>query len=134
MGMLKKTASGVLAMLPCSRTVSTLRASKWLRPCWTAFFGIIRNIWLYGSYRIYGSFTTIGSGSISPELCRRMPLSGVMGHCCVRRGHDEIGSYTRKNVHRKKKQVQEVSCIQNGMGVGGEPYIAYDPDFSQGSK
>jgi len=36
-------------------------------------------------------------------------------------------SYTRKNVHRKKKQGQEVSCIQNGMGVGGEPYIAYDP-------
>jgi len=38
-------------------------------------------------------------------------------------------SYTRKNVHRKKKQGQEVSCIQNGMGVGGEPYIAYDPFF-----
>ena len=38
-------------------------------------------------------------------------------------------SYTRKNVHRKKKQGQEVSCIQNGMGVGGEPYIAYDPMF-----
>ena len=36
-------------------------------------------------------------------------------------------SYTRKNVHRKKNQGQEVSCIQNGMGVGGEPYIAYDP-------
>jgi len=57
-----------------------------------------------------------------------MPLSGVMGHCCVRTGHDEIGSYTRKNVHRKKKQGQEVSCIQNGMGVGGGPYIAYDPN------
>ena len=38
-------------------------------------------------------------------------------------------SYTRKNVHRKKKQGQEVSCIQNGMGVGGEPYIAYDPEI-----
>ncbi len=33
-GMLKKAASGVLALLPCSRTMSTLRASKWLRPCW----------------------------------------------------------------------------------------------------
>ncbi len=37
-GMLKKAASGVLAILPCSRTKSTLRASKWLRPCWTDFF------------------------------------------------------------------------------------------------
>ena len=37
-GMLKKAASGVLALLPCSRTESTLRASKWLRPCWTDFF------------------------------------------------------------------------------------------------
>jgi len=36
--MLKKAASGVLAILPCSRTMSTLRASKWLRPCWTDFF------------------------------------------------------------------------------------------------
>jgi hypothetical protein len=35
---LKKAASGVLAFLPCSRTESTLRASKWLRPCWTDFF------------------------------------------------------------------------------------------------
>ncbi len=37
-GMLKKAASGVLALLPCSRTESTLRASKGLRPCWTDFF------------------------------------------------------------------------------------------------
>ncbi len=37
-GMLKKAASGVLALLPCSRTMSTLRASKGLRPCWTDFF------------------------------------------------------------------------------------------------
>ncbi len=36
--MLKKSASGVLAILPCSRTERTLRASKWLRPCWTDFF------------------------------------------------------------------------------------------------
>jgi len=36
--MLKKAASGVLAILPCSRTPCTLRASKWLRPCWTDFF------------------------------------------------------------------------------------------------
>jgi len=32
LGMLKKAASGVLAILPCSRTKSTLRAPKWLRP------------------------------------------------------------------------------------------------------
>jgi len=37
-GMLKKAASGVLALLPCSRTESTLRASKGLRPCWTFYF------------------------------------------------------------------------------------------------
>jgi len=33
-GMLKKAASGVLAILPCSRTPCTLRASKGMRPCW----------------------------------------------------------------------------------------------------
>jgi hypothetical protein len=38
MGMLKKAASGVLTILPCSRTPCTLRASKWPRPCWTDFF------------------------------------------------------------------------------------------------
>ena len=32
--MLKKATSNVLALLPCSRTKSTLRASKGLRPCW----------------------------------------------------------------------------------------------------
>jgi len=36
--MLKKAASGVLAIVPCSRTESTLRAPKWLRPCWADFF------------------------------------------------------------------------------------------------
>ena len=45
LGMLKKAASGVLALLPCSRTGRTLRARHWarsprrgkqkLRPCWT---------------------------------------------------------------------------------------------------
>ncbi len=48
MGMLKKAASGVLALLPCSCTESTLRASNNgepqrdlasnSRPCWTDFF------------------------------------------------------------------------------------------------
>jgi hypothetical protein len=36
--MLKKAASGVLAILLCSRTQRTLRAPKKLRPCWTDFF------------------------------------------------------------------------------------------------
>jgi len=35
LGMLKNAASGVLALLPCSRTECTLRAPKRLRPCWT---------------------------------------------------------------------------------------------------
>jgi len=47
--MLKKAASGVpwlcrnglpgiVGILPFSRTMSTLRSSKGLRPCWTNFF------------------------------------------------------------------------------------------------
>ncbi len=31
-GLLKKAASGVLAIFPCSRSTSTFRAQKWLRP------------------------------------------------------------------------------------------------------
>ncbi len=42
--MLKKAASGVLAMLPCSLTMSTLRASTELRPCWTDFFAHSRRL------------------------------------------------------------------------------------------
>ena len=40
MGLLKKAASGVLAIVPCSRKTSTLRAQKWLRPCWTDFLNL----------------------------------------------------------------------------------------------
>jgi len=36
-GLLKKAASGVRAIFPCSRIASTLRAQKWLWPCWTTF-------------------------------------------------------------------------------------------------
>ena len=32
-GLLKKASNGVLALVPCSRTTSTLRAQKWLRAC-----------------------------------------------------------------------------------------------------
>ena len=40
MGMLKKAASGVLALLPCSRTgVRSAQVKQAiLRPCWTDFF------------------------------------------------------------------------------------------------
>jgi hypothetical protein len=43
-GLLKKAASGVLAIFPCSRITHTLRASKWLRPCWTNFFEPTRSL------------------------------------------------------------------------------------------
>ncbi len=43
-GMLKKSASGVLVLVPCSRTGSTLRAPKGLRPCWTDFFDHSRRL------------------------------------------------------------------------------------------
>ena len=36
-GQLKKAASSVLAIFPCSRCARTLRAQKWLWPCWTDF-------------------------------------------------------------------------------------------------
>jgi hypothetical protein len=39
--MLKQATSGVLALLPCSRTESTLRASKELWPCWMTFLTIL---------------------------------------------------------------------------------------------
>jgi len=57
-GMLKKAASGVLALLPCSRTMSTLRASKGgLRPFlrlrsgqdWTDFFEHSLPLTMWGS-------------------------------------------------------------------------------------
>jgi hypothetical protein len=52
MGLLKKAASGVLAIFPCSRIPHTLRASKWLRPSlraasgqvWTDFFEPTRSL------------------------------------------------------------------------------------------
>jgi hypothetical protein len=37
-GTIEKAASGVLTILPCSRTDSMHRASNGLRPCWTNFF------------------------------------------------------------------------------------------------
>ncbi|GJL58903.1 MAG: hypothetical protein NPIRA03_17600 [Nitrospirales bacterium] len=44
MGLLKKAASGVLAIFPCSRTQRTLRASKRLRSCRTDFFEPTRSL------------------------------------------------------------------------------------------
>lgn len=43
-GMLKKASSFVLAILPCSRTVGTLRAPTCLRPCWKDFFDHSRQL------------------------------------------------------------------------------------------
>ena len=53
MGLLKKTASGVLAIFPCSRTPCTLRAQKWLWPCCTDFFEPTRNLWHSRSLCVY---------------------------------------------------------------------------------
>ncbi len=72
-GMLKKAASGVLALLPCSRTESTLRASKGLRPCWTDFFEHSLQLTMLGSS---GAF--IGYGK---EIFNR-PIKGI-GACSV---------------------------------------------------
>jgi len=51
LGMLKKATSGVRALLPCARTKSTLRASKWLRLCWTDFFEHSLPLTMCGSSR-----------------------------------------------------------------------------------
>jgi hypothetical protein len=50
--MLKKATSGVLALLPCSRTGCTLRASKGLRPCWADFFEHSRRLLISNSSRL----------------------------------------------------------------------------------
>ena len=60
-GMLKKAASGVLALLPCSRTPRMLRASTMvapcgtllfnLRPCWTNFFEHSLQLIMSSSFR-----------------------------------------------------------------------------------
>jgi hypothetical protein len=56
MGMLKKATSGVLAILSCSRTESTLRASKSLRPCWTTFLTIPVKLLALNFSRAYAGF------------------------------------------------------------------------------
>jgi len=56
MGILKKAASGVLALLPCSRTMSTLRAFKGLRPCWTDFFDHSHRLLISVAARVFMCF------------------------------------------------------------------------------
>jgi len=74
LGMLKKAASGVLALLPCSRTGSTLRASKRLQHCWTNFFehslslmsvAVLKHLWPIGM-----KYSTVPSWSKSERDCR----------------------------------------------------------------
>ena len=45
LGLLKKATSGVLAIFPCSRIASTLRAKNLLYPCWSDFFEPTRDLW-----------------------------------------------------------------------------------------
>ena len=91
-----------------------------------------------GSYAIYGCTDHTEFMVLSPQFVAAASLLSYVEGCLFlaswaiaawEEGTMRSCSYTRKNVHRKKKQGQEVSCIQNGMGVGGEPYIAYDPVF-----
>jgi len=66
MGMLKKAASGVLAPLPCSRTMSTLRFATTvapdgtpqaiLRPCCTDFFDHSHRLLIPVSARVFRCF------------------------------------------------------------------------------
>ena len=51
-GLLKKAASGVLALLPCSRTPCTLRPPQGLRPCWTDFFEHSLLLMLSSAFRV----------------------------------------------------------------------------------
>ena len=66
--MLKKATSGVLVLLPCSRTESTLRAPKRLRPRWTNFFD--HSSWLLTSI-VPLAFTGHGSNIFNkPNIYR----------------------------------------------------------------
>jgi len=75
MGMLKKAASGVLALLPCSRTMSTLRASKWLRPCWADFFDHSHRLLISVSPRVFIYF--VGEISNIPIMANIFEASQV---------------------------------------------------------
>ena len=63
--MLKKAASRVLAILPCSRTESTLRAPKGLRPYWTNFFEhSLSLVWSAGPKPLWPMAMKYSTGSI----------------------------------------------------------------------
>ena len=67
--MLKKAASGVLAIVPCSRTESTLRAPKWLRPCWSNLLEHSLPLMMSVSLRgCIGHRREIFNGSLLPRL------------------------------------------------------------------
>ncbi len=82
-GMLKNAASGVLASLPCSRTVSTLRAPDWLRPCWTDFFDHSRRLLVWISSREFACERDIQQAH--EEKCRQPCYTGISEFSCQER-------------------------------------------------
>ncbi len=113
--MLKKAASGVLAILPCSRTMSTLRASKWLRPCWidpserlrACFFEHSLPLMMRGSFGAFiGCWSAIFNRPCvkNPKLEYRNPRQIQMfkfqmttmlgaGPCDLLHGHDPFETF-----------------------------------------
>ena len=86
-GLLKKAASGVLAIIPCSRTRCTLCAQKWLRPCWADFFEPTRSLchptcsWAFWPLDIVGIQHSL-SCSFDKRLRRGTLLGGLLGGQC----------------------------------------------------
>ncbi len=80
-GLLKKAASGVLSIFPCSRTEGTLRAQKRLRPCWTTFFEQARNPWSH-KYSHLNNFQSL--------FLVDLPLLLFSDACCSALGSDAL--------------------------------------------
>ena len=93
--LLKKAASGVLAIFLCSRTERTLRAQKRLWPCWTKFFEqlltagvkvIIKEIWLW-QFILFNTPSKANTHNLSsPKRLPNTPLCD-RGDCFVLYGH-----------------------------------------------
>jgi hypothetical protein len=76
--MLKKAASGVLAILPCSRTPVRSAQPKWLRPCWADFFehSLQLLMAIFSWARIcHGNELVNSSRNLSLAVFLRMPFS-----------------------------------------------------------
>ena len=107
-GMLKKAASGVLASLPCSRTVSTLRAPNWLRPCpwkrasWRPW------VWA-GDKAIFFDHSPRLLISISSRACHVWAyLTGPVG------GKDVMGKKEGGDVSEEKWRMKRVTSLPLG--------------------